>query len=167
MTLYMKQAVFSWGDKFTVKDEYGQDRYYVQGEVFALGKKLHIYNVHGQEVAFIHQKLLSWMARYNIEIGGRPVCQVVQELALLRQKYRVEGLPWRMEGDFWAHEYELYSPSGPVMRLSKEWFTWGDSYELDIAEPGDELLCLCVALAVDCALAAQQAASNASTFPGT
>ena len=163
MTLYMKQAVFSWGDKFTVKDENGQDRYYVQGEVFALGKKLHIYDVQGQEVAFVHQKLLSWMARYTIEIGGRPICQIVQELALLRQKYRVEGLPWRMEGDFWAHEYELYGPSGPVMRLSKEWFTWGDSYALHITSPADELPCLCIALAIDAANANAAAASSAAS----
>ncbi len=28
MKLYIKQKVFSWGDKFTVKDEAGRDRYY-------------------------------------------------------------------------------------------------------------------------------------------
>ena len=36
----------------------------------------------------------------------------------------------------------------------------GDSYELDIADPRNELLCLCVALAVDCALAMQDAAAG-------
>ena len=34
MKLYIKQKVFSWGDKFTVKDEAGRDRYYVEGEIF-------------------------------------------------------------------------------------------------------------------------------------
>ena len=40
MKLYIKQKVFSWGDKFTVKDETGRDRYYVEGEIFTFGRKL-------------------------------------------------------------------------------------------------------------------------------
>ena len=45
MKLYIKQKVFSWGDKFTVKDEAGRDRYYVEGEVFTFGRKLHVYDM--------------------------------------------------------------------------------------------------------------------------
>ena len=32
MNLCMKQKVFSWGDRFTVWDENGNDRYYVCGD---------------------------------------------------------------------------------------------------------------------------------------
>ena len=53
MKLYIKEKVFSWGDKFTVKDENGNDKYLVQGEVFSWGKKLHVYDSVGREVAFI------------------------------------------------------------------------------------------------------------------
>ena len=44
MKLYIKEKVFSWGDKFTVKDAYGEDKYIVEGEVFSWGKKLHVYD---------------------------------------------------------------------------------------------------------------------------
>ena len=47
MKLYIKQKVFSWGDKFTVKDSNGEDRYYVEGEIFSWGKKLHVYDMRG------------------------------------------------------------------------------------------------------------------------
>lgn len=33
MKLYIKQKVFSWGDKFTVIDAFGYDKYIVEGEV--------------------------------------------------------------------------------------------------------------------------------------
>lgn len=39
MELYMKQKVFSWGDKFTIYDENGNDRYYVQGAAFSWGRR--------------------------------------------------------------------------------------------------------------------------------
>jgi uncharacterized protein YxjI len=161
MKLYLKQKVFSWRDRFYVKDEYGNDRFAVEGEIFTWGKKLHVYNANGVEVAFIRQKVWSWLPRYFVEIGNRVVCEIVKEIAFFKQRYRLEGLKWRLDGDFWAHEYSLSDIDGSqIMRLSKKWFTWGDSYELDIAEHYDELLCLCVALAVDCALAQQSSGSG-------
>lgn len=38
MKLYIKEKVFTWGDKFTVKDEFGKDKYIVEGEILTLGK---------------------------------------------------------------------------------------------------------------------------------
>ena len=156
MKLYIKQKVFSWGDKFFVKDEDGNDLYYVKGEIFSLGKKLHIYGSNGDEAAFIRQKLIAFLPRFFVDIDGREVCQIVKELTLFRPRYRIEGLSWRLNGDYWAHEYSLTDNERQIMRLSKKWLAWGDTYELDIADPQNELICLCVALAVDAALALQK-----------
>ena len=65
MKLYIKEKVFSWGDKFTVKDAYGEDKYIVEGEVFTFGKKLHVYDRSGREVAFIKQVLLGCIVYPN------------------------------------------------------------------------------------------------------
>lgn len=162
MKLYLKQKVFSWRDRFFAKDENGGDRFAVEGEFLSWGKKLHVYDSSGAKAAFIRQKVFSFLPRYFVEINGRVVCEIVKEFTLLRPKYRLEGLPWRVGGDFWAHEYSLCDQNRQVMRLSKKWFTWGDSYELDITDPRDELLCLCVALAVDCALASEKAAAGSA-----
>ena len=43
-----------------------------------------------------------------------------------------------------------------VVSIRKEWFTWGDSYQLDIAERTDEILALSVVLAIDCVMAQQR-----------
>ena len=47
----------------------------------------------------------------------------------------------------------------PIVTISKEWMTWGDSYELDIADPDDETVALAVVLTIDCVMAAQAAAA--------
>ena len=160
MKLYLKQKVFSWRDRFSVRDESGSDRYTAKGEIFTLGKKLYVYNSNGSEAAFIRQKLLSWLPRYYIEIDGRVVCEVAKKFTFFKPSYHIEGLSWHLQGDFWEHEYSLYGNRQQIMRLSKKWFSWGDSYELDIADPQSELLCLCIALAVDCDLAEQRASSS-------
>ena len=161
MKLYIKQKVFSWRDRFLIKDESGNDRFAAEGEFFTWGKKLHIYNETGVEAAFIRQKVMSLMPRFFVEIGDKEICEIVKEFTFFRQSYRIAGLPWHLNGNIWAHEYSLDDISGnQVMRMSKKWFTWGDSYELDIADAQNELLCLCVALTVDCAMAVQNSKSG-------
>jgi uncharacterized protein YxjI len=162
MKLYIKQKVFSWRDRFAVNDDAGRDRYYAQGEVFTLGRKLHVFGADGGEVAFIRQKLLSFLPRYYIEIGDKTY-EFVKEFTLLRPKYAIRSLGWTVSGNFTAHEYAVADGRGDVMRISKAWLTWGDFYELDISDARKELLCLCIALAIDCITAdAAHAARSAS-----
>lgn len=149
MKLYIKQKVFSWGDKFTVKDGAGIDRYFVEGEVFSFGKKLHVYTCQGQEVAYIEQKLFTWMPRYTVYLDGHQVAQVVREFSFFRPRYRIEGLGWNVDGEFWEHEYEITRGGQLIAAIHKEWMTWGDSYELDIVDPGNELPALSIILAID------------------
>ncbi len=162
MKLYIKQKIFSWKDKFYVRDENGNDRYYVEGEFFSLGKKLHIYNMNGDEVAFIQQKLLSFLPRYFVFMGGTQRAEIVKEFTLFRNKYRIDGLGWDVNGDFMDHDYEITSGGRPIVTINKEWFTWGDSYVLDIKDNADEVIALSVVLAIDCVIAAQRAANNAN-----
>ena len=63
MKLYIKQKVFSWKDRFTVKDADGNDRYTVEGEFFSWGRKLHVYNMAGREVASIQQEVWTWLPK--------------------------------------------------------------------------------------------------------
>lgn len=159
MKLYIKQKVFSWKDTFYVKDEQGNDRYYVEGELFSLGKKLHIYDMNSNEIAFIHQKVLSFLPRFFVFIGGIQVAEIVKEFTFFRNKYRIEGLGWDVDGDFMDHDYEITHMGRPIVAISKEWFTWGDSYMLDIADNVDPVNALSVVLAIDCVIEMQRRSS--------
>lgn len=163
MKLYIKQKVFSFKDKFTVKDEYGQDKYVVEGELFSFGKKLHVYDMAGNEVAFIQQKILSFLPRYFVFVGNRQIAEIVKKLSLFTPKYEVAGLNWQVEGDFFAHDYEVTDNGTPVVMIHKEWMTWGDCYVLDIASHADEIAALATVLAIDCVISQQRAAASASS----
>lgn len=107
MNLCMKQKVFSWGDRFTVWDENGNDRYYVRGEVFSLGKKLHLTDTAGAEVAFIQQKAFSFKPRFYVYMNGALQARIVKDFTFFTQRYRVEGMDWEVNGNFGAHDYEI------------------------------------------------------------
>ena len=159
MKLYIKEKVFSWGDKFTVKDEYGNDKYFVQGEIFSWGKKLHVYDEWGKEVAFIKQEVFSFLPRFYVFCDNMQVAEIKKEFSFVFPKYSVSGLGWKIEGKFMAHDYEIKKGSSTIVSISKEWMTWGDSYELDIVNPEDEIVALAVVLTIDCVT---EAAANAA-----
>jgi len=161
MKLFIKQKVFSWGDKFHVYDENQNDLLYVEGEVFTFGKKLHVYDAGGNELAFVHQKVWSFLPRYFISRNGVDIAEVVKQFTFFRQEYSVNGPGWTVDGDFWAHEYEITSDGRSVASISKRWFTWGDTYEIDIADGADVVLALCVVLIIDAVL--QQQSNNSAT----
>lgn len=163
MKLYIKQKVFSWGAKFRIYDEYENDKYSVEGEVFTLGKKLHLYALDGNELAYIHQKVWSFLPKYFINRNGNDIAQVIKEFTFFRQQYTVESLGWTVEGDFWAHEYQIHSGCGVIATISKQWFAWGDTYEIDIADGVDEVLALSVVLIIDAVIDSQRSSSASAS----
>ena len=163
MKLYIKQKVFSWGDKFRIYDENQNDRYYVKGEVLSFGKKLHLYNPSGDEEAFIHQKVLALLPKFYISRNNTDVAQVIKEFTILRQEYTVEGLGWTVKGNFWAHDYKITSNSRIIASISKRWFSWGDTYEIDISDDADEVMAICVVLIIDAVIAQSENSAAASS----
>ena len=153
MKLYIKQKVFYWADRFTVKDSSGNDRYFVEGELFSWGKKLHVYDMTGNEVAFIQQKVFSFLPRYFVYVNGEEVAEIVKEFTFFFPRYSIAGLGWDIEGSFMAHDYQITQNGRPIVTISKEWMTWGDSYELDITDSRDEIVALAVVLTIDCVTA--------------
>ena len=156
MKLYMREKVFTLNERFTVRDEWGNDKYYVEGEFFSLGKKLHLLNTHGEEVAFIRQELLTLMPRFTVSVAGRELATIRKEFTLFFQRYAIDGLGWEVDGSVMMHDYVITKNGRTIVRITKEWFTWGDSYVLDIADPADELVALAVVLTIDCVAEASQ-----------
>ncbi len=157
MKLYIKQRVFSWRDRFAVKDAQGADLYFVEGELFSLGKKLHIMDASGKEAAQLQQQLFTLMPRFEVKVREHTIAQIVRKFTLFFQRYEVVGPDWTVEGSFWDHDYTVEKDGSPVASIYKEWMSWGDSYVLDITDDENALLVLAVVLAID---AANESSSN-------
>lgn len=152
MKLYLKQKFFSIGDKFYVYDANGEERYRVEGQFFSIGKKLRVYDRNEREVAFIRQKVMAFLPRYYIEKDGVQIAEVVKKFTFFYPKYQINGLGWEIDGDFFDHEYEMKDGDRTVVTVSKQWFTFGDAYEIDIASGVDEVSALAAVLVIDACL---------------
>ena len=152
MNFYLKQHVFTFGDQFTVYDRNENPRFLVEGEVFSFGKKLHIYDPAGNELVYIEQKVFSFMPKYYIYRNERVVAEVVKEFTFFKQEYIINGLGWHVSGDVFDHEYSLDDGTRTVATVSKQWFTWGDTYEISIDDSVEPILALAVVLVIDACL---------------
>ena len=155
MRYLMRQRILSWGDDFSIKDADGNEAYYVDGKVFSFGNKLSIRDRDGVELARINQKLLSIGPQYEIVSGGETVAVVKKHLFTpFRARFTVD-VPGpddlEAKGDFLDHEYSFRRESKPVATVSKRWFSWSDTYGVEIGEGEDEVLILASTVVIDMA----------------
>ena len=155
MRLYMNEKVFSWKDKFSIKTETGEDRYFVEGKVISIGKKLRVYDAEGNELAFVNQKLVSLMPKFTVEINDQEVAVIKKKVTFLKPKYIIEGPGWEVKGDFLSHDYEIVENGRTIVAIHKKWMSWGDAFELDIEDESQEVLAVAVVLAIDAVMDSQ------------
>ena len=141
MRYLMKQKLFSWGEDFTIKNDFGEDVFFVDGRALSFGDQLSFQDMAGNELAFIKQKLLSWGPTYELYTDGSLYATVKKELlTFFKTKFTVD-VPgpndFNVEGDFFQHEYSFLRQGKPVARVSKQWFDWTDTYGVDV-DPGQE-----------------------------
>ena len=152
MKLYVKQKVFSFRDSFTVKDEEGNDRYTVVGDFFSFPKALRVYDMSETELLKIQRKLFTFLPRYQIFRNNSLAAEIAKEFSFFTPKYYLDGAPYTIEGDFLSHDYEILRDGISVAQIGKEWFSWGDSYVIDMKETEDELMMLSILIVIDCVL---------------
>jgi len=153
MRYVMKQKLFSWGDDFRIKNESGADVFFVDGRAFSIGNKLSFQDLNGNELAFIRQKLLSWGPTYEITRGDELLAVVKKHLfTLFRCKFTVD-VPGpddlEAQGSFLDMEYSFERGGRTVARVSKKWFSWSDSYGVDINDGEDAVLILASTVVID------------------
>ncbi len=156
MRYLMREKLLALGDDFHIRDAEGRDVYFVDGRAFSLGDQLSFRDMAGTELAFIKQKLLAWGRTYEVHRGGALVAVVRKApFTLFHHRFTVDVPgPDDLEatGDFLAHEYEFRRADRVVATVSKRWFSWTDTYGIDVAEGEDDVLVLASAVVIDLAV---------------
>lgn len=153
MRYIMKQKLFSWGDDFYIRDAAGKELFFVDGKAFSFGAQLSFQSLDGQELAFIRQRVLSWGATYEIFRNGSLAAVVKKELFTFFSCTFMVDVPGpddlQARGDFMDHEYVFDRGGSTVAAVSKQWFSWSDTYGFDIADAEDQILILAATVVID------------------
>lgn len=151
----MKQKVFSLSSDYAIRGEAGNVVAWVRGKVFSLGDKLSFQDPSGNELLRIQRTVLSWGPTYQIHRDGALSAILKKDLfTFFGCKFTLDGpgdYDLEVKGDFLDHEYSFLLQDREVASVSKKWFSWSDTYGVDIAEGQDNVLILAATVIIDLA----------------
>ena len=132
--LLFKQRLFSWFDSYDIYDETEQTVYVVKGQL-AWGHCLKIFNVYGEEVGTVKEKVLTLLPKFEV---------------YEKERYDIDFNGWHIEGGYMEWDYTIVGLGGQrIAAISKELFHMTDTYVMDIVNPEDALYVLMFVLAID------------------
>ena len=153
MRYVMKQKLFSFTDDYKITDADGKDVYYVNGKLLSLGKNLSFQDMEQRELAHIQQKLLNWGPTFEITHDGELVAVVKKELfTFFHCVFHVDEPghdALTAEGNFNDHEYVFTRAGQQVASVSKQWFTFADTYGVEVEGEEDPVLILACTVVID------------------
>src|SRR5438128_2572614 len=155
MRYVMRQKWLSFGDDYAIKTPDGTEAFYVDGRAFSWGNKLSM-RAGGKQVpwvAFIAQKLLSWGPTYDIYRQGQLFAVVKKELfTFFKCRFHVD-VPgpddYEATGSFLDREYSFERSGRRVAEVSKRFFSWTDTYGVEIADGEDDITILAAVVVID------------------
>ena len=144
-----KQRMFSWFDSYDIYDEQGRTVFTVEGQL-AWGHCLKIFDAAGRELGMVKQKILTFLPRFEIYLGGQYIGCITKEFSLFSPRFSIDCNGWDVQGSFFEWDYNILNRSGTqIACVSKELFNWTDTYVIDVADPKDSLCALMLVLAID------------------
>ena len=90
MRYYMKSKFFTIKEDFWIKNEYGEDVFFVDTKFLTLGLQFDI--IKNNKVIYdVKEKLLTFMPNYEVSENGEVVAKVNQKLSFMRDKIKVDS----------------------------------------------------------------------------
>jgi len=151
MKYYVKQKVFSLRDKFTIKDYSQNDVYQVQGKFMSISNKLELLNMDGSQVLNAKKKLFKLFKTYNIFSNHDEELATIKKKFSIRPKFDVfvGNDELTVQGSLFAHSFSIMKDNEDLASISKKVFSFGDAYEIDIADETKKELFLFIVIIID------------------
>lgn len=152
MRYNIKEKFWGWGDDFHILDGEGRPVFFVDGKAFSWGSNLSFQSMDGKELAFISQKLLTLMPKYEIYRDGQLFAEIVKEFSWFRKEFTLD-VPgpndYWIQGSFWDYRYDFIRQDRVVAQVSRAAWSWSHCYGVEIADSEDDVSILCAAIVID------------------
>ncbi len=161
---YMKQKVFSIGEKYNIMDENQQIIYHVKGKVFSIKNKLDM--LKGDELIYhFERKLFRFLPVYTLfSPDGSEVATIKKNFTFFGGKMSISSIFGDMEiiGQVWQYDFHVNKNGSEVMSVHKKWLSWGDSYQISIQDDTQEAFYVALVILIDVIFHQQQKRSSSN-----
>ena len=149
MRMLFRQRLFSWFDSYDIYSPSGNTLYTVKGQL-AWGHCLKIFDAAGLYIGTVKERVLTFLPKFEIYIGGRYAGCIKKELSFFKPVFSVDLGGWQVNGNFTEWDYTVAGTDGSIVEtVSKEIFNLTDTYVIDVVRESDALGVLMLVLAID------------------
>jgi uncharacterized protein YxjI len=150
----IRQKLISIGDDFWIENHEGVRVFKVDGKILRIRKTLVFEDPNGKPLCQIKERLLTIKDTMVVEDpGGKDIAVIKKALiAPLRDKWNVnvkDGEDLVVQGNILDHEYAIRQGRTPVAQVSKKWFSFTDTYGVEVQPGQNDILILAIAVAID------------------
>ncbi len=153
ITLVIKNKMFSIKGSSTVKDENEVDRFTVKGAVFSLRRKKSLYDMDGNLLYVVKNKLIRWFMNscYIYDADGHKIARIKQKFKLFKKEFTLKGYADEIEikGDFIQHCLEIFKNGEKIGEVGKKFVSLVDRFRLDCYKEEDAALLVALVIAID------------------
>lgn len=160
--LYIKQKVFSIGEKFNVVDVNQEPLYYVQGSFLKIPKQFTVFDRNDHVIGEITKKVLALLPQFTVMIDGDPAIIIKKELTLFKARYHIAADGISVKGNWWDMDFEVIKDGLQIAVINKRWVSWGDTYEVTIFDERYEKRIVALVVAIDCVKADDNAGASSA-----
>jgi len=147
----VKQKILSLADSFVIYDENNYPAYKVEGKLFSFGDQLKMYDMNSGEQIYIEQKIFKFLPEYHFYEQGRRIAVVKKEFTFLKPRFNIEsesGL-YTVDGNFLGYNFQILKDGIVVARVDKVFFSFRDTYSVEILSKEDQGFLLAICIVID------------------
>ena len=134
MRYYIKSKLFKIKEDFWVKNNRGEEVYFIDKEFFSFGLQFRV--IENNNVLYrVWEKLLKFMPSYEIyDSNDNIIGYVKKQITFFRDNILVESNygNFEIEGDIWHYRYRINHNGRTVAYIDKELLSFTDNYYVDI-----------------------------------
>lgn len=134
MRYYIKSKLFKIKEDFWVKNNKGEDSYFIDKEFFSFGLQFRVIE-NNNEIYKVREKLLKFMPSYEIyDANDNIIGRVKKQLTFFKDSIFVESNygNFEIQGDFWHYSYTINHNGRTIAVIDKEILSFTDNYYVDI-----------------------------------
>lgn len=148
--LYIKQKLFSFAGKFTVKDGNGRDKYVVEGSLMKIPKMFTIKDINNQVIGTITKKTFSFQPKFFVEVEDNEILTIKKKMTFFKSKYEIESNEISIQGDWLDKNFEVTHQGKIIAIVSEKWLATSDTFEVEVKDEAFEHLIISIVIAIDC-----------------
>ena len=125
-------------------------KYKVKKKLLAAGADFDIFDAVGNKIGLVDQKVLNMVKTFDISLNGQKCGTVKKKFPALTKDMNYDAKGWKLDGDALGMSFKFTDASKNVhATVKKKILAVGDTYEIEVVDPENELLVVALTVVLD------------------